>query len=131
MYPPAFSYPPPPPSYSRSRYDDIPSSDPPEEFGEDVTLFPRLSQWLVELDEGPRGADGHNFSQFVHGFEQEKYFRICDVADLSVGDVCGILTGIAQGTASKLVSYAKQDTELIRKKEKRRGRDKRYSRPHY
>jgi hypothetical protein len=128
MYPPAFSYPPFPPSHSRSRYDDIPSSDPPEEFGEDVTLFPRLSQWLVELDESRRGADGHNFSQFVHAFEQEKYFRICDVADLSVADICGIINGIAQGTASKLVAYAKQDTELIRKKEKRRGRDKRYNR---
>ncbi|KAF8154136.1 hypothetical protein B0H34DRAFT_676989 [Crassisporium funariophilum] len=99
----------------------FPLSDQPEELGEDVTLFPCLSQWLVELNEGRKGANNHNFSQFADAFKQEKYFQICDIADLSITDICAVAAGIAQGTATKLVLYAKQDTDVICKKEKRRA----------
>ena len=39
----------------------MPSSPSTEDI-EDVTLFPRISGWFRELDDGPRGVDGHNFS---------------------------------------------------------------------
>lgn len=107
-------------------HDDIPSSDPPEEV-EDVTLFPRVSQWLVSLDGGPRGADDHNFSQFVALFEQLKYTRICDIADNLAADV--LLTrceDMAEGTAQRIISYAKADTKRIRNYQRNGGRKGRY-----
>jgi hypothetical protein len=125
-YPP-YAYPPPfhmPPSVLRSdrRYDlDIPSSDPIEEL-EDVKLFPRLVHWLQDLDDGPRGTDRHNFAQFGPDFEREKYFRICDLEDISVATIMSMCSGIAQGTASKLLGHAKKDAEAIRKKEIKRIR---------
>jgi hypothetical protein len=100
---------------------DIPSSDPIEEL-EDVTLFPRLSDWLQTLDEGPRGADGHNFGQFASDFEREKYFRISDVEDVDITTLLAICPGMANGTATKLLAHAKKDTAKIRKKEMKRLR---------
>src|ERR1700678_665380 len=99
---------------------DIPSSDPPEEL-EDVRLFPRIRQWLLDLDKGMRGDD-HNFSQFAEQFEQEKFNRVSDLVDLTVADIIELCPGIAHGTASKLLSYSKKDTEAIRKKELKRAR---------
>jgi hypothetical protein len=100
----------------------MPSSDPPEEL-EDVTIFPRLAQWLADLDAGPRGADGHNFAQFAIIFESEKYFRICDIADsaASVEILMAMCIGMARGTASKILAYAQKDVDVIRKKEGKRS----------
>jgi hypothetical protein len=98
---------------------DIPSSDPIEEL-EDVTLFPRLSDWLQTLDEGPWGADGHNFGQFAPDFKHEKYFRISDIGDVHITTLLAICPGMANGTATKLLAHAKKDTEKIHKKEMKR-----------
>jgi hypothetical protein len=144
--PHAYMYPPPPmppfmPGYNspypsgssrhyennRSRYsyrhdDNLPSSDPPEEI-EDVSQFPLISDWLQQLDNGPRGADGHHFSQFVSFFERHKYIRICDIADnLSASSLSAKCDGIADGTAQNIISYAKADTKAIRRKEAKRGK---------
>lgn len=48
-------------------------SSPLTEDIEDITLFPRISEWLCELDEGTRGADGHNFSAWAVYFAERKY----------------------------------------------------------
>jgi hypothetical protein len=67
-YPP---YSPAPRSHKRS--DPTPSSDPPEEVEEDVRVFPRISDWLVKLDSGPLGEDGHHFAQYRGFFEEQMY----------------------------------------------------------
>ncbi|KAJ7734894.1 hypothetical protein B0H14DRAFT_3516988 [Mycena olivaceomarginata] len=113
-----YQMPAPPP---KSRYDNIPSSDPIEDV-EDVTLFPRITPWLRELDNGPRGHDGHDFSQFAPEFEREKYMRVVDLMDLNVGRLTALAPEMAHGTASKLLSYASQDVECIRRKEMKRAR---------
>lgn len=113
--------PPPPP---KARYDDIPSSDPIEDM-EDVTLFPRISDWLQALDTGPRGQDEHHFVQFTGDFAREKYVRIVDLVDVTIGDLQTLIPEIAQGTAKRLLDYAVKDVETIRRKEKRRARQER------
>jgi len=132
MYP-YHMYPPPPhmPLYTPSRYHslgggryhDIPSSDPPEEV-EDVTIFPRISDWLLQLDNSPHGADGHNFVQFAEFFQQHKYFHICDIAEsITSQTLVTKCEGMADGTASKIVSYAQADTKSIRRKEEKRTKN--------
>jgi len=96
-------------------------SSPLTEDIEDITLFPRISEWLHELDEGTRGADGHNFSEWVLYFAEWKYIRICDIADGMSSSELSKGSGMAEGTAKQLVSYAEANTQLIRKKEKKRA----------
>ncbi|KAJ7724614.1 hypothetical protein B0H16DRAFT_1895377 [Mycena metata] len=113
-----------PAPHPKARYDDIPSSDPIEE-PEDVTLFPRLNNYLQELDNGPRGQDGHDFAQFWPDFEREKYIRIVDLEGMAVKDLKELVPDIAHGTASKLIGYITNDIKAIRKreaKEKKRAR---------
>ncbi|KAJ7824659.1 hypothetical protein B0H13DRAFT_2290928 [Mycena leptocephala] len=107
--------------HPKPRYDDAPSSDPVEEV-EDVTLFPRLSAWLQDLDSGPRGQDGHQFTEFAADLEREKYMRIVDLVDLETSDLRALIPEMAHGTATKLLSYAEKDVALIRRKEKKRAR---------
>ena len=112
----------------RPFHNNLPSSDPPEEI-EDVTLFPRVSDWLQQLDTGSRGTDGHNFAQFIQFFQELKYVCICDIADnLTADSLITKCDNIAEGTAQKIVSYAKLDTRAIRRKEEKRARG---SKAHY
>jgi hypothetical protein len=116
------------PRYRQSyhRDDHLPSSDPPEQI-EDVSQFPLITDWLHSLDNGSRGADGHNFSQFISFFERHKYIRICDIADnLSASALSSKCEGIADGTAQNIVSYAKVDTKNIRRREAKRGKARHY-----
>ena len=91
------------------------SSDPlePEEL-DNVALYPSTQAWLAELDAGMR-SDGHNFSQCVESFEREKYNRVSDLADLDVQDILELCPGIPHGTATKILTYAKKDTDKIHK----------------
>jgi len=98
----------------------LPPSSPSGEDIEDVTLFPRISQWLRDLDDGPRG-DGHNFSAWVDYFAERKYMRICDITDGMSSLELSKNSGMAEGTAKRLISYAEADTQVIRKREKRRA----------
>ncbi|KAK7035010.1 hypothetical protein R3P38DRAFT_2772057 [Favolaschia claudopus] len=97
-------------------------SSPPEPM-EDNRLFPRITDWLGNLDKSEsRGADGHNFLQFVFDFQRERYVRLLDLEHLSVQDLKELSPEMATGTASKLLAYAKADIKKIRKDEKRRMR---------
>lgn len=133
--PPSF----PPPGYASSSthhhshyygsgypyQDNIPSSDLPEEV-EDVTLFPHISDWLSQLDIGPRGVDGLNFTQFSAFFEQLKYIHICDIADnMTAETLLAKCDYIAEGTAQKIFSYAKLDTQTIHWKEEKEQKARR------
>ncbi|KAJ7040479.1 hypothetical protein C8F04DRAFT_1391666 [Mycena alexandri] len=118
-----------PAPHPRARYNNIPSSDPIEE-AEDVTLFPRLKNYLQELNDGPRGQGGHEFAQFLPEFEHEKYIRIVDLeGGMTVKDVKDLVPNMAQGTASKLLGYVTSDIKVIRKKDaKERKRARKHSR---
>ena len=105
----------------KARYEEMPSSDPVDEV-EDVTLFPRIKNWLQSLDDGMRGHDGHTFAQFAADFEREKYIRIVDLVDMRIGDLKHLVPEMAQGTATKLLAYAAKDVGSIRRKEKKRQR---------
>ncbi|KAJ7028812.1 hypothetical protein C8F04DRAFT_1188249 [Mycena alexandri] len=117
-----------PAPHPRARYDNIPSSYPIEE-AEDVTLFPRLKNYLQELDDGPRGQDGHEFAQFLPEFEREKYIHIVDLEGMTVKDVKDLVPDMAQSTASKLLGYVTSNIKVIRKKDtKERKRARKHSR---
>ena len=98
---------------------------------EDITLFPWISEWLHELDEGTRGADGHNFSEWVLYFAEQKYIRICDIVDGISSSELSKGSGMVEGTAKQLVSYAEADTQLIWKKEKKHAQAQRALPRHY
>lgn len=109
----------------------MPSSEPPTEDVEDVTLFPQISEWLRNLDDGRHGADGHNFSTFIGYFTEHKYIWISDIADgLTPADLTKGAR-MAEGTAKCLISYAEADTLAIRKKEKKCVHDKKAHVHHY
>lgn len=104
---------------SHSGHDEMPSSDPIESM-EDVTLFPRLEQWLVDLDNSPHGLDNHDFASFSPDFLREKYMRISDLDRLTVNELLEICGGMARGTAKKVLECAARECKVIRKKEKQR-----------
>ncbi|CAA7260825.1 unnamed protein product [Cyclocybe aegerita] len=111
--------------------DNFPSSDPPEVV-EDITLFPRIANWLQRLDDGPLGGDGHNFSQFAPFFEAEMYVRISDIADnLTTESLRVTCPTMAHGTTSHIISRAKADTKAIWREEVRRLRENAHRPQHY
>jgi hypothetical protein len=98
----------------------MPSSDPPSEDIKDVALFLRISGWLHDLDSGPRGVDGHDFSAWADYFLERKYIRICDIADGLTPAELSKSSRMAEGTAKHLISYSEADTQTIQKREKKR-----------
>lgn len=117
-------------SQAYSRHNEMPSSDPVEPM-EDVTLFPRLEQWLTDLDNGIQGHDGHNFASFAPDFLREKYIRISDLDGLTVLDVLEMCSGMAKGTAKKIIDIAARECKDIRKKEKQHIREMETMPRHY
>lgn len=107
---------------SYSRRNEMPSSDPVEPM-EDVTLFPRLEQWLTDLDNSIQGRDGHNFASFAPDFLREKYMRISDLDGLTMSDVLEMCSDMARGTAKKIIDNAARECKDIRKKERQRARE--------
>lgn len=131
-YMPPFHYSPYPHMHSphgvysrRQEQSDMPSSDPMEEL-EDASLFPRLNTWLQNLDNGPQGHDGHDFASFSPSFEAEKYVRVSDIETLTIEEILTVCPGMPRGTATKLVSLAKQECKNVRKKEKLRAKKLHY-----
>ncbi|KAH7880330.1 uncharacterized protein C8R40DRAFT_1165285 [Lentinula edodes] len=129
---PGFMQPPASPFKHRSHLgrDEMPSSDPIEST-EDVTLFPRLEQWLADLDNSPHGLDNHDFASFSPDFLREKYMRISDLDGLTLNELLEICGGMARGTAKKVVKCAARECKVIRKKEKQRLREMEKMPRHY
>lgn len=111
------------PRHYRRRY-QIPSSDPVEEL-DDPTLFPRVAEWLQELDQGPRGADGHNFTQHGARLEQNMFMRIFQLETLMEEKLVAVCESMAPGTATLIMQYARKDCSRIRKNEAQRLREAR------
>ena len=63
----------------RGRDHDIPSSDP---FPEEVpTIYPRIDEWLGELDSGERGADEQGWAQYAAPLNKNGYTRIIQLVN--------------------------------------------------
>ena len=103
---------------------DMPSSDPINEL-DDPTLFPWVTSWLLDLDNGPRGADGHNFSQCALTLETNMFTRILQLEAMSNQELRALCPSIPAGTASLLLQYARGECNSIQKKESRRQHEAR------
>lgn len=115
----------------RSQYSgDAPSSDPIKEI-EKPSLFPRVSSWLQELDNGPRGTDGHNFSQCLQVLDTNMFTRISQLDSMANSELVGLCPGLPAGTAALLLQYARTDCLKIRKLEARRTRQAKHTPKHY
>lgn len=115
-----------PPQLSRYRYHTV-SSSPDIQFdpADDPTLFPHIGTWLQSLSEGPRGADGDDFTQFEHVLVSNGYKRVFHLArqGFSVEELQRICENqISDGLAFTLLDYARRDTQKIIMEETRRRR---------
>ncbi|KAJ7027037.1 hypothetical protein C8F04DRAFT_1189986 [Mycena alexandri] len=102
-------YPPPGP-YPHTFYTPLPPPPPPapaavpksnadsDDEDESPTLFPKIEDWLLDLDTSERGEDGHGFRTSSTG--------ICE--------------GMSVGVAKLVMKYAKLDCKKIRKQEAER-----------
>jgi len=117
---PFMGYPGPP--FGGSGRSNMPSSDPIDEL-DDPTLFPRVVTWLHDLDNGPRGMDGHNFSQCAVALETNMFTRILQLEMMSNQELQALCPSMPAGTTSLLLQYARRDCNNIRKKESRRQRE--------
>lgn len=128
--PPPFPYYGYPPPYYRGLHPDAYAQPPGFEHvapdittAEDPTQFPFIKDWLLRLDEGQRGADGHGFSQYIQAFKANHIHCIFEIASLDLfsrDDLLVICPGMKIGTANLLLRYAREDTESIRNEEKRK-----------
>lgn len=91
-----------------------PGSESVEDIDDDITLFPRVTDWLHGLDNGPHGADRHNFSQYTANFEDNMYFRVNDLEHLSKEDLI-TMCAMPPGTANLICKYSRKDCDKIRK----------------
>ncbi|EMD30737.1 hypothetical protein CERSUDRAFT_127747 [Gelatoporia subvermispora B] len=82
------------------------------------TQFPRIDDWLHELDTSERGADGQNYAYWAPSFTQNGFVRIHELANKELfpkpKDLQEICPGMPLGIASSLLSYARYDTTRIR-----------------
>jgi hypothetical protein len=110
------------PSLTNIYQPPIPSSDPFDP--DDVpTLYPRVDEWLTELDSTARGADGQNWAQYAGALNINGYTRIIQIAEdgkdtggaKELADLCSMPVGIAK----LLIKYATTDCDKITKNEKK------------
>ena len=101
----------------RGRDHDIPSSDPfvPEEV---PTIYPRIDEWLGELDSGERGADEQGWAQYAAPLNKNGYTCIIQLVDDVAKDLAE-MTGMPVGIAKLLIKYTKTDSDRITRREKR------------
>jgi hypothetical protein len=86
----------------------------------DPSIYPQLTSWLQELDDGPCGADAHNFTQYAAVLDQNGYKHIFQLEKLTKEDFIAIYPEIRPGTASLILEYACKDCEKIRRNEAKR-----------
>ncbi|KAJ7500142.1 hypothetical protein B0H11DRAFT_2189508 [Mycena galericulata] len=110
-YPQPYYPPPPPPppipaASPKSAKPSKPSMDSDDD-DESPTLFPKIDDWLLDLDTSERGEDGHGFIKFGAALRDQGFARVVQLADLG-------------GVAKLLMKYAKVDCKKVRKQEAER-----------
>jgi hypothetical protein len=101
---------------------DIPTSDGLDNF-DDPDLYPRIVDWLQELDHGPRGADGHNFGQHALPLQTNMYLRVSQLEKLTKTDLLAMCSTMLPGTADLILDYARKECGAIRRREMKRRQD--------
>jgi hypothetical protein len=87
---------------------------------DDPTLFPRVTEWLHNLDCGPHGADGHKCHQYGAILEGNMFVHISHLENLTKDELIAICTGMPLGTASLIQECARKECNRIRMKEQKR-----------
>ncbi|KAJ7210315.1 hypothetical protein B0H12DRAFT_1157557 [Mycena haematopus] len=118
---PGAAYPPPPPSQApvpsppastKSKFRKTPSV----ETYDDPTIYPKISEWLLELDTGPRGEDSDHFLQYADTFTSHGFKRIVELQDKTEDALRLICPGMSMGVSGKLVKYVQVDCRKARKR---------------
>ncbi|KAJ7431988.1 hypothetical protein B0H11DRAFT_2297918 [Mycena galericulata] len=135
FYPPPGPYPPPyyptptapvldpPAPQQAAKLKPASSIDSQEE--ESPTLFPKIDDWLLDLDTSERGEDGHGFTKFGPTLRANGYMRIIQLVDEGKDGAEMLRTmcsenGMTSGVAKLLMKYAVADCKKIRKAEVKR-----------
>lgn len=130
-YPPYYVPPPPPaPTHALPLPEPVPRASAlrhgasiDSQDGDVPTLYPKIDEWLLELDTSERGEDGHNFSAFGARLRSEGYMRVIQLADegdKGVETLQRICPDMKLGTAKVLMKYARIDCKSIRRIERER-----------
>jgi hypothetical protein len=82
------------------------------------TVYPRIDEWLTELDSGERGADKQGWAQYAEPLNKNGYTRIIQLLDDKAKDLAE-MTGMPVGMAKLVIKYAKIDADKITKREKK------------
>ncbi|KAJ7239617.1 hypothetical protein B0H12DRAFT_1136011 [Mycena haematopus] len=118
---PGAAYPPPPPpqapvpsppASTKSKFRKTPSV----ESYDDPTIYPKISEWLLELDTSPRGEDSDHFLQYADAFASHGFKRIVELQDKTEDALRLICTGMSMGVSGKLVKYVQADCRKARKR---------------
>ncbi|KAF7337736.1 hypothetical protein MSAN_02247200 [Mycena sanguinolenta] len=104
--------PPPPPVQSKLR------RTPSAEAYDDPTIYPKISEWLLDLDTSPRGEDGDQFRQYADAFANEGFKRIVELQDKTEDILRRICPGMTTGIAGKLMKYVQIDCRKARQTNK-------------
>ncbi|KAJ7883652.1 hypothetical protein B0H14DRAFT_2564728 [Mycena olivaceomarginata] len=135
-----YSYYPPPGPYPHAYYPPAPAAHPvpaaqnppkpsnPDDLDDDEspTLFPKIDDWLLDLDTSERGEDGHGFSKFGAMLRNEGFARVVQILDLGAEgekELMKICEGMTIGVARLVIKYTKVDCRKICKQEAERKAD--------
>ncbi|KAF9778058.1 hypothetical protein BJ322DRAFT_1114602 [Thelephora terrestris] len=99
----------------------------PTFYPDDPIDFPRLTQWLEDVDQDPEcGWWQDDFSQFTARFEMERFTTLLDLEGLTA-DYLGAITGISYDSARRLIHFATEDIQVIRDTAPRASKRARYN----
>lgn len=97
------------------------NAEPDSDDNESPTLFPKIDDWLLELDTSERGEDGHGFHKFGAALRDQGFARIVQILDFgSERELMNVCEGMPIGVAKLVMKYAKVDCKKIRKVEAER-----------
>ncbi|KAJ7189221.1 hypothetical protein C8R46DRAFT_1184375 [Mycena filopes] len=120
-YPYAYYPPPPaPPAAAVPAPESTKAAADDSEDDETPTLFPKIDEWLSELDTSERGEDGHHFTQFGPLLRAQGFMRLVQLTEMGAdGETMlqGICAGMTLGVAKLVLKYARVDCKKIRKTE--------------
>ncbi|KAJ7503209.1 hypothetical protein B0H11DRAFT_2273927 [Mycena galericulata] len=122
-YPHAYHPPPPLPPSIPAAPNPPPkllNADADSDDDEAPTLFPKIEEWLLDLDTSERGEDGHGFGKFGKVLRDQGFARVVQIPDLNEKDLMAMCEGMSIGVAKLLIKYAKADCRKIRKQEAER-----------
>jgi hypothetical protein len=79
--------------------------------------FPRISDWLAELDADPKRGDNRaKFASFAPHFERERIFRVNELVDDWKQEEIQDILQCKDGRVKRLWSFANQDVGILRDK---------------